>query len=93
MVLLAQKLDTRDDRKRRDAEVRHEPQEAQRCANIVEEVGHSSPVGRRHDSMNPADSAGETAMVAFQETPARLFYDLRLDEHVPADRMLGVRPR
>jgi hypothetical protein len=27
-------------------------------------------------------------MVGFQETPARLFYDFRLDEHVPADHML-----
>ena len=27
-------------------------------------------------------------MMGFQETPARLFYDFRLDEHVPSDHML-----
>ena len=36
------------------------------------------------DSLSPADSAGETAMMGFQGTPARLFYDFCLDEHVPA---------
>jgi len=59
-----------------------------KCADIVEEVGHSLPLGRRRDSVNPADSAGETAMMGFQETPARLFYDFCLDEHVPSDHLL-----
>ena len=27
-------------------------------------------------------------MMGFQETPARLFYDFCLDEHVPSDHML-----
>jgi hypothetical protein len=42
-------------------------------ADIVEEVGHLLPLGRRRDSVNPADSAGETAMMGFQETPRGYF--------------------
>jgi hypothetical protein len=40
------------------------------------------------DSLNSADSAGETAMMGIQETPARLFYDFCLEEHVPVDHVL-----
>jgi transposase len=58
------------------------------CADIVEEVGQSLPSGHLRDSLDPADSAGETAMMGLQETPARLFYDFCLDEHVPSDHML-----
>jgi hypothetical protein len=28
------------------------------------------------------------AMTGFQGTPARLFYDFRLDDHVPSDHLL-----
>jgi hypothetical protein len=28
-------------------------------------------------------------MMGFQGTPARLFYDFCLDEHIPSDHMLG----
>ena len=38
--------------------------------------------------MNPADSVGETAMMGIQGTPARLFYDFCLEEHVPVDHVL-----
>ena len=31
---------------------------------------------------------GKTAMMGFQGTPARLFYDFCLDEHVPSDHLL-----
>jgi transposase len=58
------------------------------CADTVEEVGHSLPLGRPRDSVIPADCAGGTAMMGFQETPARLFYDFCLDEHVPTDHLL-----
>jgi hypothetical protein len=47
--------------------------------------------GRRRDSMNPADSAGETAMMGLQETPTRLFYDFCLDEHVTRRSPTGLR--
>jgi hypothetical protein len=56
--------------------------------DIVQEVGESFQRGRRRDSLNPADSAGETAMMGLQETLARLVYDFCLDEHVPPDDML-----
>lgn len=49
------------------------------------------PLGRRRDSMNPADSAGETAMMGLQETPTRLFYDFCLDEHVTRRSPTGLR--
>jgi hypothetical protein len=57
-------------------------------ADIVEEVDWTLPPGRWRDCLNPADSAGETAMMGCQGTPARLFYDFCLDEHVPFDHML-----
>jgi hypothetical protein len=41
--------------------------------------------------MNPADSAGETAMMGLQETPTRLFYDFCLDEHVTRRSPTGLR--
>jgi hypothetical protein len=49
------------------------------------------PLGRRRDSMNPADFAGETAMMGLQETPTRLFYDFCLDEHVTRRSPTGLR--
>jgi transposase len=75
----------------KDRSCAHASRKSSECllfADIVEEVGHLLPLGRRLDSVNPADSAGETAMMGFQETPARLFYDFCLDEHVPSDHML-----
>jgi hypothetical protein len=56
--------------------------------DTVEEVGPSLPSAQRRDSLNPADSAGETAMMGVQETPARLFYDFCLDDYVPSDHLL-----
>jgi transposase len=38
--------------------------------------------------LNSADSAGETARGGIQGTPARLFYDFCLEEHVPVDHVL-----
>jgi hypothetical protein len=63
-------------------------QERPQLADTVEKVGSSLPSGRPRDSLNHTDSAGETAMMGIQETPARLFYDFCLDEHVPSDHML-----
>jgi hypothetical protein len=42
------------------------------------------------DSLNPADSAGETAMMGIQETPARLFYDFCLEEHIQSTMCSGA---
>ncbi|KAB0265690.1 hypothetical protein FEZ63_16865 [Microvirga brassicacearum] len=48
-------------------------------------------VSLRRDSLFCSESLGGAAMMGVQAEPARLFYDFRLDDHVPDNHFLRGR--